>query len=93
MVCHCHSFGQHACSAGAEGHPRIDGREVPVLRANQLFRAVYTAAGRHALRFYYQQSSLLPGAIISALTCVLLAGLCFFERHEIPGYDQEKAQG
>ena len=60
-------------------HASLDGREAQVLRANQLFRAVYTPAGAHTLRFYYHQSGLLPGAIISALTCVLLAGLYFLE--------------
>jgi hypothetical protein len=60
-------------------HAELDGREAQVLRANQLFRAVYTPAGAHTLRFYYHQSGLLPGAIISALTCALLAGLYFFE--------------
>jgi hypothetical protein len=60
-------------------HAKLDGREAQVLRANQLFRAVYTPAGAHTLRFYYHQSGLLPGGIISALTCVLLAGLYFFE--------------
>jgi hypothetical protein len=64
-------------------HARIDGREVPVLRANQLFRAVYTPAGRHALRFYYRQSGLLAGAVISALTCLLLASLYFFDPFKI----------
>ena len=60
-------------------HAELDGRETGVLRANQLFRAVYTPAGGHRLRFYYHQSGLLPGAVISALTCMLLAGLYFFE--------------
>jgi hypothetical protein len=62
----------------------LDGRETPVLRANQLFRAVYTPAGRHALRFRYHQSGLLPGAIISVLTCLLLAGLSIFGLRDIP---------
>ncbi|MGB9486430.1 MAG: hypothetical protein WCD04_10010, partial [Terriglobia bacterium] len=56
-------------------HASLDGQEVPVLRANQLFRAVYALAGKHRLCFDYHQSGLLPGAIISALTCILLAGL------------------
>jgi hypothetical protein len=59
-------------------HAELDGRETPVLRANQLFRAVCTPAGAHRLRFYYHQSGLLPGAVISALTCMLLASLYFF---------------
>jgi hypothetical protein len=62
----------------ANWHATIDGREVPVLRANQLFRAVYTPAGAHGLCFCYHQSGLLPGAIITALTCLLLAGLYLF---------------
>jgi hypothetical protein len=60
-------------------HARIDGREVPVLRANQLFRAVYAPVGAHTLRFYYRQSGLLAGVVISALTCLLLASLYFFD--------------
>jgi hypothetical protein len=59
-------------------HAELDGREAQVLRANQLFRAVYTPAGAHTLRFYYHQSGLLPGAAISALACILLAWLYFF---------------
>jgi hypothetical protein len=58
-------------------HASLDGREVPVLRANQLFRAVYVPAGAHQLCFAYRQSGLLLGAIVSALTCLLLGGLYF----------------
>jgi len=72
MDCHCPSFGQHACSAGAEGHARIDGREVPVLRANQVFRAVYAEPGQHVITFYYRQQGLLAGVFISSLTLVAL---------------------
>jgi hypothetical protein len=71
-------------------HADLDGREAQVLRANQLFRAVYTPAGAHTISFYYHQSGLLPGAIISAFTCVLLAGLYFFGSREISGQRQEK---
>jgi hypothetical protein len=71
-------------------HAELDGREAQVLRANQLFRAVYTPAGAHTLRFYYHQSGLLPGAIISALTLMLLAGLGFFDPREISGQRKEK---
>lgn len=90
MDCHCPSFGQHACSAGAERHAELDGREASVARANQLFRAVYTPAGTHTLRFYYHQGGLLPGAIISALTLMLLASLYSFDPREISGQPQEK---
>jgi hypothetical protein len=58
-------------------HARMDGREVPVLRANQLFRAVFTPEGAHRLHFYYHQSGLLPGVIVSAVAALLLGGLYF----------------
>jgi hypothetical protein len=58
------------------------GHEVPVLRANQLFRAVYAELGQHVIHFYYRQSGLLPGAIISVLTCILLGGLYFSDLQE-----------
>ena len=51
---------------------RIDGREVPVLRANQLFRAVYAAPGRHVIIFYYHQQGLLAGMFITCITIVAL---------------------
>ena len=53
-------------------HAELDGREVPVLRANQLFRAVYAEPGQHVMLYYYRQQGLLIGILISALT---LAGL------------------
>jgi hypothetical protein len=45
---------------------------VPVLRANQIFRAVYAEPGQHVVLFYFRQRGLLVGILISALT---LAGL------------------
>ena len=59
-------------------HARIDGREVPVLRANQLFRAVYAEPGQHVILFYYHQQGLLAGMFISALAFVAL--LCVYLR-------------
>jgi hypothetical protein len=58
-------------------HASVDGREVRVLRANQLFRAVYADAGQHEIRFYYHQRGLMAGLIISLLTLGTLAGLYF----------------
>jgi hypothetical protein len=49
-------------------HARIDGREVPVLRANQLFRAVYAQPGQHVIAFYYRQQGLLAGILITCIT-------------------------
>jgi hypothetical protein len=56
-------------------HARIDGREVPVLRANQLFRAVYAEPGQHVIVFYYHQQGLLAGMFITCITMVALSWL------------------
>jgi hypothetical protein len=48
-------------------HATLDGREAPVLRANQLFRAVYAGPGRHEVVFYYCQQGLLTGMLITGL--------------------------
>jgi len=58
-------------------HATVDGREVPVLRANQLFRAVYAGAGRHEVEFYYRQRGLKAGLLISLATLVLILALYF----------------
>ncbi|MGO8737126.1 MAG: hypothetical protein ACLQVM_30545, partial [Terriglobia bacterium] len=57
-------------------HASIDGREVPVLRASQLFRAVYAEPGEHVILFYFRQQGLLAGLLISALTLVALVWIC-----------------
>jgi hypothetical protein len=53
-------------------HATVDGREVPVLRANQLFRAVYVQSGRHQIRFYYRQAGLRTGLGVSLAAIMLL---------------------
>ena len=55
----------------------LDGRPVPVLRANQIFRAVYAGAGLHEVHFDYRQRGLRLGVIISLLTLATLAVLYF----------------
>jgi hypothetical protein len=55
----------------------LDGRPAPVLRANQIFRAVYAGAGLHEIRFDYHQHGFRLGIIISLLTLATLAGLYF----------------
>jgi len=54
----------------------LDGREAPVLRANQIFRAVYTPAGRHQIRFYYWQRGLKAGLTLSLATLAVCVVLC-----------------
>jgi hypothetical protein len=56
-------------------HASIDGREVPVLRANQLFRAVYAEPGKHVILFYFSQRGLLAGMLISCSALVVLLWL------------------
>jgi hypothetical protein len=53
-------------------HATLDGREVPVLRANQMFRAVHAEAGKHEVRFDYRQRGLKAGMLVSLMA---LAGL------------------
>lgn len=58
-------------------HATVDGREVPILRANLLFRAVRASAGRHTIRFYYRQRGLAAGLAIS-LGALALCGVLFW---------------
>jgi uncharacterized membrane protein YfhO len=51
---------------------------VPILRANQLFRAVYVAEGQHEIRFHYRQRWLKVGLLISLATMLLLTALYAF---------------
>ena len=46
-----------------------------MLRANQVFRAVYAEPGQHVIAFYYRQQGLLAGVFISGIAivvCVLI---------------------
>lgn len=62
-------------------HATIDGREVPVLRANQLFRAVYAASGQHDILFSFRQRGLLAGIFITGITIVGLLWLYLRNPH------------
>ena len=48
----------------------LDGQEVPILRADVLFRAVQVPAGSHVVEFRYQPRTPQVGAAISLLTLV-----------------------
>ncbi len=54
-------------------HATLDDREVPILRANLMFRAVQAPVGQHEVRFYYRQRGLKAGVILSGLTLLFLA--------------------
>jgi hypothetical protein len=53
----------------------VDGRAVPVLRANHAFRAVRAPAGRHVVEFIYRPPSVVAGLVISATALVAVLGL------------------
>jgi hypothetical protein len=52
-----------------------DGQELPIWRANHLFRSVAVPAGRHRLEFRFEPSTYFVGRAVSAGTCLLLVVL------------------
>jgi len=60
---------------------RIDGRDVPILRANYLFQAAEVPAGLHTITFEFKPDSFSRGArisLISSAVFLILALACFF---------------
>ncbi len=53
----------------------VDGQEVPVVRANYLFRALPIPSGAHQIRMIYDPLSYKVGAIISGLTLLITFGI------------------
>jgi uncharacterized membrane protein YfhO len=51
----------------------VDGRRVPLLRANVAFQAVQVPAGGHHLRLVYRDPNLWTGAAISLVSLLLCA--------------------
>lgn len=51
----------------------LDGREVPILRADYALRAVELPAGKHVVEMHYRPLSFWFGLLISALTLVMIA--------------------
>ena len=62
-------------------HAWVDGREVPVWKANYAFRGVIVPAGRHEVRMEYHPRSFQIGLTISiatlGITIVLASWLAF----------------
>lgn len=50
----------------------VDGKQVPVLRANYAFSAVFLPAGEHDVTRWYRPNSLIIGAVCSAICCAVL---------------------
>lgn len=55
----------------------VDGRRVPILRADGMFRALRVPSGEHEARFTYGPVSVILGAVISLLAIAGGAVLCF----------------
>ena len=53
-------------------HAQLDGRAVPLLRADYTFRAVAIPPGRHRVRFYYRSGLLSFSATLSVVLQALL---------------------
>ena len=53
-------------------HAAVDGQEVPILKTNGLFRGIALGAGKHTVSFEYKPLSVIAGAIISAVTVLIL---------------------
>ncbi|GFO53613.1 hypothetical protein GMSM_06200 [Geomonas sp. Red276] len=63
----------------------IDGRDVPILAADSLVRAVVWPAGRHTLVMEYRPDELRVGKLLSLTGCVLLvAGIFLLGRLSAP---------
>jgi hypothetical protein len=54
---------------------KVDGRSVPVLRADAVLRAVVVGSGVHHISFSYQPESYAVGKALSLLALCLLAGI------------------
>jgi hypothetical protein len=61
---------------------RVDGRDVPVLRANINLRAVTVDAGTHDIEFTYHAAGLATGGLVSGLSLLGLVALALFRRRE-----------
>jgi hypothetical protein len=61
-------------------HAKVDGREVPISRADYLFRGVPVSAGTHRVEFEYRPLSWRIGWIVSLLSLVALVGVLAWRR-------------
>jgi uncharacterized membrane protein YfhO len=66
------------------GHAFVDGKPVPLMRANLAFQAIEISAGTHHAKLVYRDPNLEIGATLSALS--LIAGSLIWLR--MPGLRQ-----
>ena len=58
----------------------VDGKQVPLWRANHAFQAVEVPAGQHRVEIVYEDKNFLIGAIFSGLTLLICIGGIFHFR-------------
>ncbi|OGS37381.1 MAG: hypothetical protein A2293_07860 [Elusimicrobia bacterium RIFOXYB2_FULL_49_7] len=56
-------------------HAEVDGKKVPILRTNYLFRGVELTKGEHQVRFYYHSDAMRKGMWVTLISLLLVAGL------------------
>jgi hypothetical protein len=59
---------------------RVDGVEVPVLRANLLYRAIRLEPGEHSVEFYFESGSYARGVVVSLVALLLVGVLLVWRR-------------
>ena len=67
-------------SAGWKAY--VDGKKVPVLRANDGFMAIAAEPGSHILEVKYRTPWLLEGMIVTLFFLFMSVGICVFKRKE-----------
>jgi hypothetical protein len=73
-----------------ERHATVDGRDVPVVKANLTFTAVAVPAGRHDVVLRYSPSSFYLGSFISGMTAI---GYAVTARKRVDGRAPKRADG
>jgi uncharacterized membrane protein YfhO len=61
-------------------HAKVDGRDAPIVRTDQLLRGVVIPSGTHSVEFVYRPLSWRIGWIVSLLTAVALAAAVWRRR-------------
>jgi hypothetical protein len=58
-------------------HPSVDGRPVPLLRADGFLQAIAVGSGRHTIEVRYTERTVGLGLLVSLIAVVLLLGAAF----------------
>lgn len=55
----------------------VDGKRTPILKANNLFSAVFLKAGKHKVEKFYRPNSLIIGALSSLVFCCIVSFIAY----------------